>query len=93
MICTYSQVEDKGTAIDVAILKDDRYKTGGHLRWVEGSNMVTNSLTKKMSRDFLIKMWLWALPLSKSGHQALPDQYDLLFLTIHKPTRCGGVTS
>ena len=44
LICTYSQVKDKRTAIDVAILKDDLYRTGGHLRWVEGSNMVTDSL-------------------------------------------------
>lgn len=31
LVCTYRQVEDKRTAIDVAILKDDLYKTGGHL--------------------------------------------------------------
>ena len=29
LVCTYAQVEDKRTAIDVAILKDDLQKTGG----------------------------------------------------------------
>ena len=32
LICTYAQIEDKRTAIDVAILKDDLCKTGGHVR-------------------------------------------------------------
>ena len=43
LVCTYAQVEDKRTAIDVAILKDDLQKTGGHLRWIEGDNMIADS--------------------------------------------------
>ena len=86
LVCTYAQVEDKRTAIDVAILKDDLYKTGGHLRWVDGSSMVADSLTKKMSSEFLrliCNQGFWSL--TQSGHQKLASQYDLLMVTIHRP--------
>ena len=86
LVCTYAQVEDKRTAIDVAILKDDLYKTGGHLRWVDGTNMLADSLTKKMSSEFLRMICnhgLWSL--NKSGHHKLASQYDLLMVTIHQP--------
>ena len=86
LVCTYAQIEDKRTAIDAAILKDDLYKTGGHLRWVEGNNMIADSLTKRMSSEFLRNVCnngLWSL--SKSGHQTLLKKHDLLMVTIHTP--------
>eukprot|EP00435_Cladocopium_sp_Y103_P054634 s153_g17.t2 len=53
LVCTFSQVEDKRTAIDLAILKDDMNRTSGSLRWVAGTNMITDPMTKRMSANFL----------------------------------------
>ena len=52
LVCTYTQTDDKRTAIDVAILKDDMKKSGGHPRWIEGENMICDPLTKKMKGGF-----------------------------------------
>eukprot|EP00435_Cladocopium_sp_Y103_P005667 s2718_g1.t2 len=52
-VCAYTQADDKRTAIDIAILKDDLGRSGGHPRWIEGSNMLADPLTKKMRGDFL----------------------------------------
>ena len=49
----YTQADDKRTAIDIVILKDDLGRSGAHRRWVEGSNMLADPLTKKMRGDFL----------------------------------------
>ena len=86
LVCTYAQVEDKRTAIDVAILKDDLQKTGGHLRWIEGDNMIADSLTKKMNNSFLRSICnsgKWTL--SKAGHHKLCQEHDVLMIAIHKP--------
>ena len=40
LVCTYTQTEDKRTAIDIAILKDDLVQSGGHVRWIEGRKHV-----------------------------------------------------
>ena len=53
LVCSYTQTEDKRTAIDIAILKGDLEKSGGHARWVVGNNMVADALTKRMRGDFL----------------------------------------
>ena len=53
LVCTYTQCEDKRTAIDVAILKDDLVRSAGHVRWVEGKNMLSDCLTKEMCSHFL----------------------------------------
>ena len=50
---TASHIEDKRTAIDVTILKRDFKQTKGQVRWVEGTRMVADSLTKKMGSSFL----------------------------------------
>ena len=50
---TASHVEDKRTAIDVTILKNDIQRTQGQVRWVEGCRMLADSLTKKMSSVYL----------------------------------------
>ena len=50
---TASHINDKRTAIDVTILKSDFKKTQGQIRWIEGSRMVADSLTKKMSGSLL----------------------------------------
>ena len=50
---TASHIEDKRTAIDVTILKNDIQRTQGQVRWVEGCRMLADSLTKKMSSVYL----------------------------------------
>lgn len=81
LVCTYTQTTDKRTAIDIAILKDDMKKSGGHVRWVEGSNMLCDSLTKRMKGGFLRAVadkGFWTLNMK--GHQKQKAEFDLLFL-------------
>ena len=83
LVCTYTQVEDKRTAIDVAILKDDLYKTGGHLRWVAGPNMIADPLTKRMNSQFLrmvCNKGHWSL--TATGHQQLCTDNDVLLVQL-----------
>ncbi len=83
LVCTYTQTTDKRTAIDIAILKDDMKKSGGHARWVEGSNMLCDSLTKRMKGSFLRAVadkGFWTLNLK--GHQQQKSEFDLLLLQI-----------
>ena len=61
---TASHIEDKRTAIDVTILKNDFNRTKGQVRWVEGGRMISDSLTKKMSSAYLrnvLQKGLWSL--------------------------------
>jgi len=53
---TSAHIEDKRTAIDVTILKRDFSHTRGQIRWIEGTRMISDSLTKKMGSYFLRKM-------------------------------------
>ena len=72
---TASHISDKRTAIDVTILKSDFKKTQGQIRWVEGSRMVSDSLTKKMSGSFLrsvMEKGQWSL--SERGFQTRNPQ-------------------
>ena len=81
LVCTYTQCEDKRTAIDVAILKDDLVRSAGHVRWVEGKNMLSDCLTKKMCSHFLrsvVQSGHWAL--SEEGHQKQLASFDTLLL-------------
>ena len=83
LICSYTQADDKRTAIDIAILKDDLQRSGGHARWIEGTNMLADPLTKKMKGAFLRGVandGLWSL--SFHGHQKLRNQYDVLFTNV-----------
>ena len=83
LICSYTQADDKRTAIDIAILKDDLQRSGGHARWIEGTNMLADPLTKKMKSAFLRGVandGLWSI--SFHGHQKLKDQYDVLFTSV-----------
>ena len=48
-----AHIEDKRTAIDLAILKNDMSATRGQTRWVPGSIVISDSLTKKGSSSFL----------------------------------------
>ena len=50
---TSSHIEDKRTAIDVTILKRDFKETQGQVRWIAGSRMISDSLTKKMGSSYL----------------------------------------
>ncbi|CAL1146154.1 unnamed protein product [Cladocopium goreaui] len=50
---TGSRIEDKRTATDLTILKRDFPKTQGQVRWIEGSRMISDSLTKKVGSFFL----------------------------------------
>lgn len=61
---TASHIEDKRTAIDITILKGDFRRTKGQVRWVEGSRMLSDSLTKKMNPSYLrtiLKNGNWSL--------------------------------
>ena len=61
---TAAHIEDKRTAIDVTILKRDFKRTQGQVRWVEGTRMVADSLTKKMGSSFLREVMMkgrWSL--------------------------------
>ena len=83
LVCTYSQVEDKRTAIDIAILKDDLYRSGGSLRWVAGDNMIADPLTKKMNSDFLrcvCNTGYWSL--SETGHRTQCTTRDVLLVSL-----------
>ena len=83
LVCTYSQVEDKRTAIDIAILKHDLYRSGGSLRWVAGDNMIADPLTKKMNSDFLrcvCNTGYWSL--SETGHRTQCTTHDVLLVSL-----------
>jgi hypothetical protein len=48
-----SQVEDKRTAIDIAVIKQDLSLSHGSVRWIDTRAMLADPLTKGMSTDFL----------------------------------------
>lgn len=67
---TASHIEDKRTAIDITILKRDFQKTGGQVRWIEGTRMLADSLTNRMGSSYLrniMKTGVWLL--SEKGIQ------------------------
>lgn len=83
LVCTYTQTDDKRTAIDVAILKNDLQRTGGQARWIEGANMICDPLTKRMKGTFLRKIadsGYWSL--NAKGHLQQKDEFDLLYISI-----------
>lgn len=83
LVCTFTQTEDKRTAIDIAILKDDLQKSGGHTRWIEGSNMIADPLTKKMRGDFLravCNKGFWTL--THHGNSKLRKEFEILVATF-----------
>ena len=83
LVCTYAQIDDKRTAIDIAILKDDLNHTGGHVRWVAGTNMLADVLTKRMNGDFLRRVCnhgYWTL--NSSGHDQLIRDHELLCIQM-----------
>ncbi len=64
MCNTAAHIDDKRTAIDVTILKRDFKTTQGQIRWIEGTRMIADCLTKKMKgsdlRNVLIHGY-WSL--------------------------------
>ena len=81
---TSAHIDDKRTAIDLTILKDDLMRTNGQVRWVCGTNMLSDPLTKKMPPGFLQKVMKhgkWSL--TETGHQQLLDIHALF------KTKCG----
>ena len=83
LVCTYTQTDDKRTAIDIAILNNDLIRSAGHVRWVEGHNMLCDPLTKRMKSQFLRAVsntGKWAL--SEAGHQQQRSDFDLLRLAF-----------
>ena len=67
-----AHVDDKRTAIDLTILKNDLHRQQGQVRWVQGVNMIADSLTKKMSPLFLQKiMELGHWTLAEKGHESI----------------------
>jgi len=75
---TSAHIDDKRTAIDLTILKDDLEKTKGQVRWVCGTNMISDPLTKKMPPGFLqrvMKFGKWSL--TETGHKKLLEIHAL----------------
>ena len=80
LVCAYTQTNDKRTAIDIAILKDD---FGGHTRWISGSNMIADCLTKKMRSDFLrmiLDKGKWFL--CHDGNVSLRSEAEILMVLV-----------
>jgi hypothetical protein len=83
LVCTFSQVEDKRTAIDLAILKDDMNRTSGSLRWVAGTNMITDPMTKRMNSSFLRHVCNKGYSsLSEEGNSRQREDHDLLLVML-----------
>ena len=73
-----AHIEDKRTAIDLAILKNDMRTTRGQTRWVPGSITISDSLTKKGPSSFLrgvLRTACWTL--FELGAERLQDQRKL----------------
>ena len=69
---TSAHVDDKRTAMDLTIRKDDLERTRGQVRWVSGTNMVSDSLAKKMPPGFVQKVMRFGRwSLTEKGHQKL----------------------
>ena len=70
----------------MAILTDDLCRTGGHVHWVEGTNMISDCLTERMKGDFLRKLCnsgSWTL--HADGHQKMVQDHDVLMISVRKP--------
>ena len=75
---TSAHIDDKRTAIDLTILKGDLETTGGQVRWVGGSNMVSDSLTKRAAPKFLSRiMHLGKWSLTETGYKRLVEIHAL----------------
>ena len=74
---TASQVADKRTAIDLTILKEELQRGKGQTRWIPGTNMIADSLTKKMSGRFLrFVLSLSAWTLFEKGSETLQKMFN-----------------
>ena len=83
LVCTFSRVEGKRTAIDLAILRDVTNRTSGSPRWVTGTNMITDPMTKRMNSSFLkhvCNKGYW--PLSEEGNSRQRKEHDLLLIML-----------
>ena len=86
---TSAHIEDKRTAIDVTILKRDFTRTRGQVRWIEGTRMISDSLTKKVGSNFLrnvMNTGKWSL--SEAGFQ---NEHNALLLWISSEKSLAGV--
>ena len=85
---TSSHIEDKRAAIDVTVLKRDFQKTQGQVRWIQGTKMISDSLTKKMGSAFLRKVLnegTWSLTEKGFSQEAT----ILLLISVDKKSgRC-----
>ena len=81
---TSAHIEDKRTAIDVTILKDDLRRTQGQVRWIPGDYMLADALTKRMSAQVLRNVMLhgkWSL--CEQGCRDL--RHRQILFTGHEP--------
>jgi hypothetical protein len=88
---TSAHIADKRTAIDVTILKRDFSRTKGQVRWIEGTRMISDSLTKKMGSHFLRKVMstgTWSL--SEIGFR---EEQDALLFLVSTEESLAGVNS
>ena len=61
--CPFSQIDDKRTSIDISILKQEM-NGAGVVRWIDGRNMIADSLTKATGGSYLrfvMKNGRWTL--------------------------------
>ena len=86
---TSAHIEDKRTAIDVTVLKRDFQKTKGQVWWIQGTKMISDSLTKKMGSGYLrnvLKHGTWSLSEKGFTQEA---KILLLISADRKSGRCG----
>ena len=50
--CPYSQIDDKRTAIDISIIKQELIEAGT-VRWIDGRNMISDCLAKSAGGNYL----------------------------------------
>ena len=48
-----TQCDDKRTAIDISLVKQELQELGGTIRWIDGRTMISDSLTKDARADYL----------------------------------------
>lgn len=68
---------------NIAILKDDLSRTGGSLRRVSGTNMITDPVTKRMNSEFLRRVCntgQWSL--TAQGNAKQRAEHDILLVML-----------
>ena len=98
--CPFSQIDDKRTSIDISILKQEMDGVGT-VRWIDGRNMIADSLTKATGGNYLRHVMLkgrWTL--NELGftdlHKEMPSNecfflFEGLWHHWFRQTKCGAM--